>query len=112
MINIKENGKWGYYNSETGKIIPCRFRDSSDFIDGFAIVRIDYNSSYGVIDENGEEIVPCKYYNIKRLRKGIFELYNSCYVKEKCLCDSKGMLLDDEGNVLCEDLKDTILFLN
>ena len=105
LINIKENGKWGYYNSETGKIIPCRFRDSSDFIDGFAIVRIDYNSSYGVIDENGEEIVPCKYYNIKRLRKGIFELYNSCYVKEKCLCDSKGMLLDDEGNVLCEDFQ-------
>ena len=31
LINIKENWKWGYYNSETKGIIPCRFDKSSDF---------------------------------------------------------------------------------
>ena len=49
LINIKENGKWGYYNSETGNVIPCRFCDSSDYVDGFAIVRTDYNSSYALL---------------------------------------------------------------
>lgn len=105
LINIKENGKWGYYNSEKENVIPCRFCDSSDFIDGFAIVRTDYNSRYGVIDENGKVIIPFKYENIKRIEKGIFELYYSYWVIEKCLCNSNGMLLDDDRNVLCDDLQ-------
>lgn len=106
LINIQENRKWGYYNSETGYTIPCRFSGSADFIDGYSIVCIDYNL-YGVIDENGKEIIPFKYVDIKRLDNGLFELHDSSYLytRSYCLCNSKGLLVDEKGTEYRDDLQ-------
>ena len=51
LVNFKDKGKWGYYNSKTKKTIPAQFKEDSDFVDGFAIVKQYSNSLYGVIDE-------------------------------------------------------------
>lgn len=104
LINIKVDGKWGYYNTETKGTIPCRFDKSSDFKDGFAIVCVQMNqhTGYGVIDESGKEIIPFKYVDIKRLENGLFELHNSSfsYTRNCCLCNSNGNLVDEKGKVL------------
>ena len=58
LINFNDKSKWGYYNSETHTIIPAQFQEDSDFVDGFAIVKQYSNSLYGVIDEEGNNVLP------------------------------------------------------
>ena len=68
LINFKNNGKWGYYNTETHTMIPAQFQDDSDFVNGFAIVKQYSNSCYGVIDlidNMGQELMPCDYTKIQ-----------------------------------------------
>lgn len=57
LINIYDNRKWGYYNSETKNTIPCRFDDSSDFLNGGK----NEPRLFGLIDNNGYELLPCVY---------------------------------------------------
>lgn len=96
LINIYDNRKWGYYNSETKNTIPCRFDDSSDFLNGFAVV---CQGNYGVIDEDGKEIIPIKYSRIERLESGLFELHKS-FPDMCCLCNSDGNFVDKNLEVL------------
>ena len=53
LINFQEKQRWGYYNSETDQTIPAQFYEAADFNEGYAIVRKDCLSPYGVIDEDG-----------------------------------------------------------
>jgi len=48
LINFKDKGKWGYYNSQTQKTIPAQFQEDSDFVNGFAIVK-QYSKSRGQV---------------------------------------------------------------
>ena len=73
LINFKDKGKWGYYNSKTKKTIPAQFKEDSDFVDGFAIVKQYSNSLYGVIDEDGKEILPFIFKLIERQKNGLFK---------------------------------------
>lgn len=72
MINICEykTRKWGYFNPTTGRTIPCQFDTSSDYLDGRVIVSIKHN--YGVIDEDGNIILPFIFTSICRKDNGLF----------------------------------------
>lgn len=74
LVNFKDKDKWGYYNCETYDIIPAQFQDDSDFVDGLAIVRLYNDDHYGVIDENGNIILPFQFKSIKRLENGLFKV--------------------------------------
>lgn len=97
LINFKDNGKWGYYNSKTKKTIPAQFRDDSDFVDGFAIVKQYSNSLYGVIDEDGKEILPFIFKLIERQKNGLFKAGSYDF---NCLYNNKGEIVDADGIAL------------
>ena len=97
LVNFKDNGKWGYYNSKSKKTIPAQFRDDSGFVDGFAIVKQCSNSLYGVIDEEGKEILLFLFDLIERQDNGLFKA-GSYYFN--CLYNQKGEIVDDDGTAL------------
>lgn len=99
LINFKDNGKWGYYNSKTKKTIPAQFRDDSDFVEGFAIVKRYSNSLYGVIDEEGNDVLPFIFNLLERQDNGLFKAgsydFNCLYNKKGEIVDANGITLDD-----------------
>ena len=97
LVNFKDNGKWGYYNSKSKKTIPAQFRDDSDFVDGFAIVKQYSNSLYGVIDEDGNDVLPFIFNLLERQDNGLFKA-GSYYFN--CLYNQKGEIVDDDGTAL------------
>lgn len=97
LINFKDNGKWGYYNSKTKKTIPAQFRDDSDFVDGFAIVKQYSNSLYGVIDEEGNDVLPFIFNLLERQDNGLFKA-GSYYFN--CLYNQKGEIVNADGIAL------------
>ena len=78
LAAIKNNGKWGFIDSNGQIIIPCEFTSVSDFYDGLSIVSMgdynietgDNNIRYGVIDKFGSLIVESSYYYIDEYRNG------------------------------------------
>ena len=97
LINFKDNGKWGYYNSKTKKTIPAQFRDDSDFVDGFAIVKQYSNSLYGVIDEEGNDVLPFIFNLLERQDNGLFKA-GSYYFN--CLYNQKGEIVNADAIAL------------
>lgn len=97
LINFKDNGKWGYYNSKTKKTIPAQFRDDSDFVDGFAIVKQYSNSLYGVIDEEGNDVIPFIFNLLERQDNGLFKAGSHYF---NCLYNQKGEIVDADGIAL------------
>ena len=99
LINFKDKGKWGYYNSKTKKTIPAQFRDDSDFVEGFAIVKRYSNSLYGVIDEEGNGVLPFIFNLLERQDNGLFKAgsynFNCLYNKKGEIVDANGITLDD-----------------
>ena len=64
----------------TGKeIVPCKYFDIEDFIEGLAIVggKGEYGYKYGLIDETGKEIVPCQYDGIYPFKEGLARVYKN-----------------------------------
>lgn len=97
LINFKDKGKWGYYNTDNHNIIPAQFKEDSDFVNGFAIVKQYSNSCYGVINEDGKEILPFIFSSIERQDNGLFKV-GSYYLS--CLYNSKGEIVDANGIAL------------
>lgn len=97
LVNFKNNGKWGYYNSKSKKTIPAQFRDDSDFVDGFAIVKQYSNSLYGVIDEEGNDVLPFIFNLLERQDNGLFKA-GSYYFN--CLYNQKGEIVNADGIAL------------
>ena len=99
LVNFKDNGKWGYYNSKSKKTIPAQFRDDSDFVDGFAIVKQYSNSLYGVVDEEGNDVLPFIFNLLERQDNGLFKAgsydFNCLYNQKGEIVDANGIALDD-----------------
>lgn len=56
---IKKEDKWGYYNPNTGFMIPPKFDTINPFIREMALVRL--NGKHGWIDKFGKEIIPIQF---------------------------------------------------
>ena len=62
LIRIKE-GKWGYYNTETGTIIDCQYDYVEDFVGEYAVVglfsteTLDFGGSIATVDSSGRTII-------------------------------------------------------
>ena len=64
-----ENGQWGYIDPEGNVVIECKY-DAADGFGVYGFARVGMNSQevqngsgirYGMINENGDEIIPCEY---------------------------------------------------
>lgn len=53
-----DNGKWGYVDEAGNWVIESKYGGVWDFNEGLALVR-NRKWEYGVIDQTGEEVVPC-----------------------------------------------------
>lgn len=64
-----------FINAEKKFINKCRYENVSCFKDGMAKVKID--SLWGVIDNNGNEIIPTKYKQLYRFPNKLFQVCNN-----------------------------------
>jgi len=63
ILCVKYHGVYGYFDKTGKKIIDFQFEKARDFHNGFAAVTNSQNK-YGLIDINGNIILPFKYSNI------------------------------------------------
>ncbi len=80
-VAVNKNSYWELYNRNGVKISNQRYKEAIQTGNPKLIkvreVRNDYRVLYGIVDENGQVIVPCKYYSIS-----VFE-EDRAWVKEK-----------------------------
>ena len=73
LSNVKKNGKSGRINT-TGKIVlTCKYDGiNGSFSDGRMIVSINFpeGRKKGFVDEAGNEVIPCMYYDVKPFSGG------------------------------------------
>jgi len=62
----QRSGRWGYCDQEDYLAIEAKYDSAFEFIDETAIIRI--NGNLGLIDDNGDEILPSFYRNIYRYK--------------------------------------------
>ena len=55
---IKIDGKYGFIDESDRLVIPCRWKDASQFSEGLAKV-VNEQGKYGFIDTEGKMIIPC-----------------------------------------------------
>ncbi|MBE6359269.1 MAG: WG repeat-containing protein [Lentisphaerae bacterium] len=82
-------GEWGYIDGKGKEIIAPQYLYANNFIDGLAVVckgkwKVKSDNSYwcdeqlwGVIDINGNEVIPCRYEGIK-VFDNTSEFYRVC----------------------------------
>ena len=62
--------KVGFRDSETDKIIiPAKYSECLNFSEGFIPLKL--GNYWGVVDTNGKEIIPFKYFKIKEIKHGL-----------------------------------------
>lgn len=54
------------------RLMDRNYKEMSDFVDGFSIVKDSQTNHYGIIDTKFKEIKPCCYYSMEYLGKGLF----------------------------------------
>lgn len=91
-VKGKDNGKFGYLNTDGDLVIPLEYEYASSFCDGVAIVR--QSEKYGLIDVYNKVVVPMVYEGIKSpsenrypVKKG--KLFGLMDAEEKLLLDYK-----------------------
>jgi hypothetical protein len=73
LIRFRENGKWGYMNSDKTIFIAPTYQEAGDFIDGLAYVK--QKGKFGYIDKNKKTVVPFKYDMAGDFYKGVAIVY-------------------------------------
>ena len=100
LIVIKEKNKYGFANEASlRKVIPCKFDYAYDFEGNFAVVQ--KNKKWGLINEEGEEVIPTIYDLVYRIK--------NYYIIEE---NGKLGISDNRGNIVLpcqyteEDIKE------
>ena len=52
---------YGFINSDGEEVVPCKYRSALDFRKGSAVVFNDWLRESGLIDKNGNELLPLQY---------------------------------------------------
>jgi len=58
------NNKYGLINPKGKEVVPCKYDNLSDFINGYAIAEVktsNLESKYALLDSTGREAIPLKY---------------------------------------------------
>lgn len=91
-----ESGKWGYIDKEGTVILEPQWDLAYDFYLGYGIV--SKNSLWGLIDRNGNEIIPLIYQNIGNINVDLTSLFNPKFLLRAKLNDLWGYI-DQTGAV-------------
>ena len=86
-IRVKKGGKWGYYDPFSNKAIDCQYNYALNFEGNYAIVR-DEKYKAGVIDSDGNTVIPFIYHTIERVSDQVFRVVInevSCLITPECI---------------------------
>lgn len=94
----KETQKWGFASLDGNEVIAPAFVYADDFIDGKAIVWVDY-CDFGLIDREGKYVLEPKYTNIETLGAGKYAVSHgdmfSSFFTPKALFNQQGKQLTE-----------------
>lgn len=82
-----ENGNWGVIDNTGKMLVPFKYDyHISSYTEGLAITVMGdgFDNSYGLIDSNGNELVPCKYYQMRNFSDGLAAVAVGGYLNSKC----------------------------
>ncbi len=100
-VEDKDNWrKYGYITAQGKEIAKCEFDFAGEFINGLAAVGYNNDGKYtkGVINQNGEWVVPCKYEYCLIEENGLVIALNANYEKQEFYCfDRNGKLIFDNS---------------
>ncbi len=74
MACVYKDGKFGYVNEAGVLAIPCQYSAESEFIDGYAAVKVD--DGYIIIDKTGKVTGTSKFSEIDALGNGCFQIWS------------------------------------
>jgi len=93
LVPFSSNGKWGYADESMNIVISPQWDTASNFRCGktaiVGILQEDGDFSYGLINQNGEYIVPCDYHILDNESEVLFGGEDGYYLiwdKENKLC--------------------------
>lgn len=92
--------KYGYITAQGKEIAKCEFDCAGEFINGLAAVGYYNDGKYtkGVIDQNGEWVVPCKYEYCLVEDNGLIVAFNDDYDYETYETNVEFYCYDKNGN--------------
>ena len=65
---VKQNGKWGFADTDGTIVIDCQFEDAKSFGQHLAAVKQD--GKWGYIDQKGNVVIPCIYEDADSFQNG------------------------------------------
>ena len=98
-----KKSKW-YFIDKLGNIVSKELVVDYDEVEmtDSKLWKVYYSGKYGLIDTNGQEIIPCVYENLYKLADGVWKA-DLDYPNDKC-----SLLIDDAGNQLSSNKYDDI----
>jgi hypothetical protein len=75
VVKSKEGDKYGYVDERYDLVIPMKYDMAHPFQNGRALV--SKNIHMGIINPEGEEIIPCAYRAIRAFKEGFYAAYLS-----------------------------------
>ena len=88
LARVKQDGKWGYINTQGEVVIPFIYDEVRSFHEGLSPIR--QNGKWGFITPQGEVVIPCIYDFAWAFSEGLAE------VKQ----NGKGSIINKEGKVI------------
>ncbi len=125
LIAIRQNGKYGLIDLSGKQILEPKYAEIKYFSNGgaevvaFKSAKADGKYCHGMIDKNGNEVVPCKYYSVASLNDGFacvqegarHELADEKWVYDKAQGKTIGgrseAIYEENGKIICADLGNT-----
>lgn len=92
--NEKEIVKYGLCDKDFNKITDAVYEDVK--ATSFGLTPVKFNGLWGFVDENGKEVIECKYYDVKN-----FEENGTCIVKLKSN-NSSHVLINRQGEIVID----------
>ena len=92
-----ESGKWGYIDKDGNIKINPQWDIAYDFYLGYGIV--SNNSLWGLIDQNGNEVIPLKYQGIGNFEADMKSIFNPKFLVKAKLNGLWGFI-DEHDNVV------------
>jgi len=68
-FQAEENGKYGYLRMDGTVAIPPQYTAALPFTGGRAVINTaeNYGNAYGLIDQQGKQVIPAQYYELQQL---------------------------------------------
>lgn len=106
-----EKGRWGYADANGSLVIKYKFNSATEFNNGKA--KVSLNDNYGIIDEQGNFILPIKYRSITDWMGKCYQVAFGGKVEDGVLFDEKYGFISYEGKVILEPVYSDIgAFIN